>query len=373
MSSATHRLKEGFLRRRGVIFSSPVFDKIGHDKTQGIWFNKAVTDAIHRRSPSPQLMSSDLTQTYPPKTNFLTWQKWRIRLARQPVRGLLYLGMAVAASLVWLKLLAPLLGVPPAIAESHWPFTWFFTGFAGLAFFEKWPFNDRHKPKSSRLLSAFTYTIPAILLWEALAPRLAKQDAYALLGYAMFFLFTIGWFFHNAPVARMRQPWQGLLLTGGALAFGAGFYFLLGRPAGMIIFFVPEFLLLFFGDWPIPSQQPWRKGVFWLAIILAGSFLTHRLFSELGCRVDSLCGGDLMAVIFAAMLLPYSVEYWPYAGRKQPIQGLLLIASTLILSGGIYMLAFGLLHLPSGALPPWVFVTWCFVSILVWYIDPLGE
>jgi len=316
-------------------------------------------------------MPSDLIRTYAPKTRLFAWQRLRTRLARQPVRGLLYLGIALGACLVWLKVLAPLLGVPPARAESHWPFTWFFTGFAGLAFFEKWPLLDRRKPKSSGLLSALLFTTLGILFWEVLARRLAQESAYALLGYAMFGVFTTGWFFHNAPAAGMRQPWQGLLLTAGALGLGAGFYSLFGILPGAIIYFVPEFLLLFFGDWPVPASRPWRKGIFWLAVILAGSFLTHRVFSAMACGADTVCGEDLMAVIFGAMLLPYSLEGWPFAGLKQPAQGLLLIASTLTLSAAIYLFTFGVLRLPTGILAPWVFVTWCFVSILVWYVDPL--
>jgi hypothetical protein len=116
-------------------------------------------------------------------------------------------------------------------------------------------------------LAAATATVFAILGWEFLAVRLETKAVYALLSYAEFWLFTLGWFYHNAPAGGLRQPAKGFVLTGLAAALGALAYLLIGAIPQMYIFFVPQFLFFFFGDWPVPSSRPWLKGTFWAGLI----------------------------------------------------------------------------------------------------------
>jgi hypothetical protein len=282
-------------------------------------------------------------------------------------RGILCLLLAMLASAAWLVWLPPRLGIDPAKMGRDWATSWFFFGFAALAFYNLWPFVGRLRQPAAGLLAGALATIMAIVVWETLLVFIPQDHMVALFSYAQFFLFTIGWFYHNVPFSRLAQPFKGTALSLLSIGLGIWVYQILGPLPQSYIFFIPEFLFLFFDDWPIPALHPWRKGAFWTVLILAGSFLANRLFIWLGAPLDTPRGADLVAVIFAAMLVTYSLDRWPLPAYRQPELGLIKIISTIGLSLLLALVFFKILQLEEYSLSNWVWVCWCFQAIFFWF------
>lgn len=282
-------------------------------------------------------------------------------------RGLYCLLIALLASAAWLFCLPHFLGMDLAKISREWTTSWFFFGFAALAFYELWPFVGRVRQPVAGLAAGLVATFIAILAWEVLSDYWVNEHLFALFSYTQFFLFTIGWFFHNAPFAHLSQPTKGTALAMLSIGLGILVYLWLGPLPQSFIFFVPEFLFFFFADWPIPSSRPWRKGFLWTILILAGSLLTDELFTRLGAPLGTPRGSDLVAVIFAAMLVTYSIEDRHLPQVRQPALGLLKIAATLALSSALACLFFRIIQLDDYVLSGWVWVCWCFQAVFYWF------
>jgi hypothetical protein len=206
----------------------------------------------------------------------------------------------------------------------NWGFSWFFFGFAFLAYWDLWPLSAMQQPYRGLLAGVIAW-ISAAVGWQVILIWFEPTDALAVLSYTQFFLFTTAWFYHNWPVANLRQPFKGIILSAAAIVFGFSVYKIIGAIDQMYIFYLPQWFFSFFADWPISSTKPAVKGTFWAALILAFSWVTDLIFNALGKPIATAGGGDLFSLAFAAMLLAFALESWPFNKVKQPVQGLLVI------------------------------------------------
>jgi hypothetical protein len=129
-------------------------------------------------------------------------------------------------------------------------------------------------------------------------------------------------------------------------------------------------LFYFFQDWPIPSDNPYVKGTFWAVLIVIGTFVTHAIFNALGMPIITPRGVDLLSLLFIGMLLFYALESWPFAEKKQPAQGGLLITSVLVVSVLAYPVLFSMLKVADYATTVWAFVSWCWFAVLAFFTYP---
>ncbi len=127
----------------------------------------------------------------------------------QPNRGLLFFLAAFVVTWVWLTVTGAL-GIDYFDAGMNWTFSWFFFGFGMLAFFEGWPFLDRVKQPWAGLISGAISWLVSAVGWIVVNSWFGMDGAYALFSYASFFLFTIAWFYHNEPFARLANQQKAL-------------------------------------------------------------------------------------------------------------------------------------------------------------------
>jgi len=67
------------------------------------------------------------------------------------------------------------------------------------------------------------------------------------------------------------------------------------------------------------------------------------------------------------MLLFYAVENWPFAGKNQPDQGGLVIASVLVISAVAYPILFSVLKVADYVTTIWTFASWCWFAVLAYF------
>ena len=287
----------------------------------------------------------------------------------QPYKGFLFFIAAFVVTWIWLTLTGAL-GIDYFDAGMNWTFSWFFFGFGILAFFEGWPFVDRVKQPWAGFTSGVISWVVSAVGWIVVNSWLGFDRTYALFSYASFFLFTIAWFYHNEPFARLSQPTKGiaLFLLSGVLGYLV--YLILGPRDWEYLFYIPQWLLFFFLDWPIPSDKPYVKGTFWAVIIVIGTFVTHALLNVLGMSIVTPRGVDLFSLLFAGMLLFFALENWPFAGKEQPAQGGLLIVSVLVISAVAYPVLFSVLKVADYVTTVWTFVSWCWFAVLAMFTYP---
>ena len=252
----------------------------------------------------------------------------------------------------------------------NWTFSWFFFGFGILAFFEGWPFRDRMKQPWAGIISGVISWAVSAVGWTVINTRLGMNGAYALFSYASFFLFTIAWFYHNEPFARLSQPTKGITLFLLSSVLGFVVYWILGPRDWEYLYYIPQWLFFFFLDWPVPSTKPYVKGTFWAVLIVIGMFVTHAIFNALGMSIVTPRGVDLFSLLFIGMLLFNALESWPFAEKKQPAQGGLVIVSVLIISVVAYPILFGMLKVVDYATTVWTFSAWCWFAVLALFTDP---
>ena len=138
----------------------------------------------------------------------------------------------------------------------------------------------------------------------------------------------------------------------------------------MYIFYLPQWFFSFFADWPISSAKPVVKGTFWAALILAGSWVTDLIFNALDKPIASAGGADLFALVFAAMLLAFALESWPFKKVKQPLQGLFVIGNTLLLTAVLYPICYFVFQVADYFIMVWTITVWCFFAIIAWFTEP---
>jgi hypothetical protein len=287
----------------------------------------------------------------------------------QPYKGLLFLAAAFVLSWVWF-IATRALGIDYFDAGMNWTFSWFFFGFGILAFFEGWPFVDRVKQPWAGFISGAISWVVSAVGWIFVNAWLGMEGAYALFSYAAFFLFTIAWFYHNEPFSRLSQPMKGIVLFLVSGVLGYVVYLTLGPRDWEYLYYIPQWLFYFFLDWPIPSDKPYVKGTFWAVIILIGTFVTHAVFNALGKSIVTPRGVDLFSLLFFGMLIFNALENWPFAGKEQPVQGALLIASVLVISAVAYSVLFSVLKVTDYVTTVWTFVSWCWFVVLAFFTGP---
>ena len=287
---------------------------------------------------------------------------------KQPYKGPMFCFAAIVVAGIWLSVM-PKLGVDYYDAGMNWVFSWFFFGFAILGYWETWPFSGMKQPLRGLFAGVMSW-IAAVVGWKALLIWLKPNNALAVLSYTQFFLFTTAWFYHNWPATNLRQPLKGIVRSFFAIVFGFSVYKIIGAIDQMYIFYLPQWFFKFFGDWPIFSAKPAVKGTFWAALILAFSWVTDLIFNALGKPIASAGGADLFALAFAAMLLAFALEAWPFNKVKQPLQGLLVIGSTLLLTAVLYPICYFVFQVTDYFIMVWTFTAWCFFAIMAWYTEP---
>jgi len=281
-----------------------------------------------------------------------------------------FVGVSSVATVVYLQVVTPAIGVSFADAALNYPFAFFFWGMALLSFFDCWPFAGRIPQPWAGLATAALSLIPAVLTWKWLAGRFGEYDAFALLSYAEFFLFAIAWFYDNAPAAGLRQPVKGLFLTGLSIALGWAVYTVIGAIPQMWLYYIPEWLLFFFGSWPIGHDRPYARGTFWVVLILAGTWLTNGILTRMGAPVTTARGEDVASIVFGSMIYTYGFECWPFERIKQPLKGIVVIATTLIIALVLAVLAWRVFQVEDHWVSAWVFAVWTWLVVLLWMIAP---
>jgi hypothetical protein len=287
---------------------------------------------------------------------------------KQPYKGLLLYFAALVVAGIWLWII-PALGVDYYDAGMNWGFSWFFFGFAFLAYWDLWPFSGIKQPWRGLLAGVIAW-ITAAVGWKVILIWFEPTDALAVFSYTQFFLFTTAWFYHNWPVANLRQPLKGIVMSSAAIVFGLIVYKIIGAIDQMYIFYLPQWFFSLFGDWPISSTKPAVKGTFWAALIIAFSWVTDLIFNTLGKPIASAAGADLFCLVFAAMLLAFALESWPFNKVKHPLQGLLVIGSTLLLSAVLYPIFYFVFQVANYFIMVWTITVWCFFAIMAWFTEP---
>jgi len=287
----------------------------------------------------------------------------------QPYKGIIFFVTAFVVTWIWF-IVTGALGVDYFDAGMNWTFSWFFFGFGILAFFEGWPFVDRMMQPWAGFISGAISWVISVVGWITVNNRLGMDGAYALFSYASFFLFTVAWFYHSEPFARLSQPTKGvsLFLLSGVLGYVV--YLILGPRDWEYLYYIPQWLLIFFLDWPIPSEKPYMKGTFWAILIVIGTFVTHTIFNALGMSIITPRGLDLFSLLFVGMLLFNALENWPFAEKKQPAQGGLLIVSVLVVSVFVYPVLFYVLKVADYTTTVWTFAAWCWFAVLALFTYP---
>ena len=112
------------------------------------------------------------------------------------------------------------------------------------------------------------------------------------------------------------------------------------------------------------------EGYIWAAIILAFSWITDLIFKTLNKPISSAGGADLFALVFAAMLLAFAFESWPFNKVKQPLQGLLVIVSTLLLTTALYPIMYYVFQVTDYFIMIRTVTVWCFFAIMAWFTEP---
>ncbi len=141
-------------------------------------------------------------------------------------------------------------------------------------------------------------------------------------------------------------------------------YLILGIRDWEYMYYIPQWLFAFFLDWPIPSDIPYLKGTFWAVLIAISIFVTHAIFNTLGIPITTLRGVDLFSLLFTGILLFYALESWPFTGKKQPAQGILVIMSVLVISAVAYPVLFIVLKVADYVTTIWTFTSWCWFAVL---------
>ncbi len=292
---------------------------------------------------------------------FINWKK-------QPYKGIVLYFAALVVAGIWLTVM-PALGVDYYDAGMNWGFSWFFFGFAFLSYWQLWPFSGIKQPLRGLLAGVIAW-IAAAVGWKVILIWFEPTDAFAVFSYTQFFLFTTTWFYHNWPVANLRQPLKGIVLSTAAIVFGFSIYKIIGAIDQMYIFYLPQWFFSFFGDWPISSEKPAVKGAFWTVLIIAFSWVADLIFNVLGKPIASAAGADLFCLVFAAILVGFALESWPFIKVKQPLQGLLVIGSALVLSAVLYPIFYVVFQVADYFIMVWTITVWCFFAIMAWFTEP---
>jgi len=290
---------------------------------------------------------------------------WR----KHPAKGLLWFVASLGLTWIWLTVTGAL-GVDYLDAGMNWTFAWLFFGFGILAFFEGWPFAGLVRQPWEGILSALIAWVVSPLAWMLASNRLGTDGANALFSYAEFFLFTIAWFYHNEPFARLSQPTKGISLFALSGALGFAVYVILGPRDWEYLYYLPQWYFYFFLDWPICRDKPHYKGTFWAILIVIGTFVTHFIFNALGVPIASARGADFFSLLFIGMLLFYALEGWPFASHPQPAQGTLLIIASISVAVGAYPVLFNILKLDDYAMTAWSSSAWCWLAVIAWMMHP---
>jgi len=70
------------------------------------------------------------------------------------------------------------------------------------------------------------------------------------------------------------------------------------------------------------------------------------------------------------MLLAFAWEAWPFNKIKQPLQGLLVIGSTIILTALGYPIFYFVFQVTDYFIMVRTITVWCFFAIIAWFIEP---
>jgi hypothetical protein len=288
---------------------------------------------------------------------------------RQPLKGLLLTIAALVVSILYLEVLAPAMGISFMDASMNYPFVYFFWAFALLGFFELWPFAKLKQPWAGLAAAALSWVL-TVPTWHWLVGRMGDYDAFALLSYAMFFLFLIAWFYFNEPAAEMSQPLKGVFLTMLSLVLGWVVYTQIGAIPQMWLYFIPVFLFYYFEYWPVAEYKPYTIGTFWLIFVLAGTWLNNEIQNVAGVAIATPRGTDVASIIFAAMLYPYNFEYWPFEKLGQPLKGIVLSVATFVVAGVLAILAWTVFKVPDYWVSSWCFTVWVWQVVVQWLPAP---
>ena len=119
-------------------------------------------------------------------------------------------------------------------------------------------------------------------------------------------------------------------------------------------------------DW---KKQPYKGLLFYFAaIVVAGIWLS--VMPALGVDYyDAGMNWGFSWFFFGFAILGYW-ETWPFEQLKQPLQGLLVISSTLLLSVVIYLICYYVFQVTDYFIMVWTITVWCFFAILAWFTEP---
>lgn len=287
----------------------------------------------------------------------------------QPLKGLIYVIASIVVAIIYLKALAPAIGLSFLDATMNYGFLFFFWGFALLALFECWPFANLGQPWVGLATTALSWIL-TVFTWNWLLARMGLYDAFAFISYVMFFLTMISWFYDNAPGAGMTQPLKGIFLLLLSVVLGWVVYTQIGCIDQMWLYFVPAFLLPAFDNWPIAEYNPYVRGTFWAVVILIATWVTNELLNLAGMPVASPRGTDFVSLTFGAMIFIYSFEHWPFQQVKQPLRGILLIVVTAIITVVLSILAWSVFGVEDFWVSGWSFAVWIWLMVIQWLLYP---
>lgn len=296
----------------------------------------------------------------------------------QPRKGLMFVVIAAIAAFIFVYAVLPGLGLT-IFDGTNYAFPFFFWAFALLSFFGNWPFNKLAQPWGGLLtavlawvLAVPSWLIPISLLGDPADPTVGPYNAFALISYALFFLFMLAWFYDTWPVAGLAQPRKGLVLLAISFVGGWVVYAIIGAIPQMWLYFIPMWLVPTALDyWPTATMKPYLKGTIWLLFVLVGTWLTNLIFEATGIPLYSARGSDFASIIFGGMVYMYTFEGWPFQAMKQPLKGVLLLLTTLLIGAIILpLLSWRVFNVADYMVGAWVFIVWVWLVIFQWLPYP---
>ena len=294
-------------------------------------------------------------------------------LQQQPILGFWRLGLSILMAALYLRLLAPALGLSQTDAAVNYPFAFFFWSFALMTPFELWPFRKLGLP-----WSGFVSGLLAIALagssWIVLSGTIQPNNALAIFIYAYFPLCVIACLTPE-PVANLNlpQPWKGFLVTLGSLGFGWLVFHVLGPAPQAWVYMIPVFLLVYFDDWPTRADRPIRKLIFWVVVVLFIALAIDFLHGRAGYPVTAADGSDAESLLWAVMMPVYAFDFYQTRRWQQPRKGVTLLLTTYAVTIVLNLLYFGVLQLEDWWISTWAFVVWVFLVIFHWMPMPWPE
>jgi hypothetical protein len=123
--------------------------------------------------------------------------------------------------------------------------------------------------------------------------------------------------------------------------------------------------------WPTASMKAHIKGTVWLVFILVATWLTDLVLEAAGFPLYTVRGSDFASIVFGSMLYLHAFEGWPFQRTRQPLKGIWLMLSTLLVGAVILpKLLWSVFNVGDYLVGLWVFVIWGWLVVFLWLSSP---